>query len=261
MNSQADFARALFDPAASMPGGLTTWNRSDPAVRFAVYRNNVVLSLIDALVDTFPVVQELVGEEFFRAMAKVFVQSNRPRSRLMAYYGGAFPEFVASFAPAASLPYLADVARLEMARVHAYHSADASAVNVDQLQAALTDAQQLVSMRWVLHPSVHVIESSHAICSLWAAHQGLLDLTSVDPNLPQTTLVFRSALEVEILEIPAASARFVVALQGGQPLPEAASLAEAEAQAFDLSGTLALLIRLQLITDITNLNPSHEHTL
>lgn len=259
MSSQADFARALFDPVAGVPVGLTTWNGSDPALRFAVYRNNVVLSLIDALADSFPVVQELVGEEFFRAMAKVFVQSSPPRSRLMAYYGTAFPDFVAGFSPAAGLPYLVDVARLEIGRVLAYHAADASAVNVAQLQAVMADAQQLVSMRWVLHPSVQVIRSRHAICSLWAAHQGLFELSTVDPETAQSALIFRNTLEVEILEIPAASARFAAALQAGQTLAEAASPAEAEDSAFDLSETLALLIRLQLISDITKQDASHEH--
>lgn len=260
MNSQADFARALFDPRAPLPSGLTSWNGSDPALRFAVYRNNVILSLIDALADTFPVVQELVGEEFFRTMGKVFVQSNPPRSRLMARYGDTFADFVAAFAPAAALPYLADMARLEIARVQAYHAADAGAVEPDRLTAVLVDTQQLMSLRCSLHPSVQVIGSKHAICSLWTAHQGLLELSSVDPETAQSALVFRNALEVEILEIPAASAHFVAALQRGQTLPVAASLAETTDQAFDLAATLARLIRLQLISDINTEAPSHEHT-
>lgn len=260
MNSQADFARALFDPAASVPAGLSTWNGSDPALRFAVYRNNVVLSLTDALADTFPVLQELVGEEFFRAMAKVFVQSNPPRSRLMAFYGNAFADFVADFPPATALPYLSDVARLEVARVQAYHAADVSAIEPDQLQAVLADAQQLVSVQWVLHPSVQVIQSSHAICSLWAAHHGLLDLTTVDPDVPQSALIFRNALEVELFELPTGSAAFVRALQRGHALPEAAGVAEASDPGFDLAATLAQLIRLQLITHINTKAPSHDHT-
>ena len=70
--AQSAFADALLDPARPCPPGLRTWNGSDPARRLAVYRNNVVSSLIDALADTFPVVQRLVGTEFFRAMAGVF---------------------------------------------------------------------------------------------------------------------------------------------------------------------------------------------
>ena len=74
VGSQAAFAAALLYPARPCPPGLHAWNGSDPAARLAVYRNNVVSSLIDALADTFPVVQQLVGEEFFRAMAGVFAR-------------------------------------------------------------------------------------------------------------------------------------------------------------------------------------------
>lgn len=88
MSVQSALAAALLDPDAPCPVGLTAWNGSDPARRFAVYRNNVVVSLIDALAATFPVTLELVGEEFFRAMAGVFVRAVPPTSALLAEYGG-----------------------------------------------------------------------------------------------------------------------------------------------------------------------------
>lgn len=88
-------------------------NGSDPTARLAVYRNNVVGSLIDALADAFPVAQQLVGVAFFRAMAGVFARQAPPRSRILAHYGEGFAEFIEGFEPARSVPYLADVARLE----------------------------------------------------------------------------------------------------------------------------------------------------
>ena len=251
MMGQTAFAQALFDPQRACPNGLKTWNGSDPESRFAVYRNNVVVSLIDALADTFPVTQELVGEEFFRAMAGVFVRAQPPRSRLMAYYGESFADFIASFAPAASVPYLADVARLEMAWVRAYHAADMPPLNPEALPAALADPQQLLSLRLSLHPSVQVIESAFAIFSLWAAHRGALSIAAVDPALAQTVLVFRNGLDVETLELAAGAGLFVKALQQGQALLVVAQAASSAHEAFDLADTLALLIRLQLITRLT----------
>lgn len=96
MSSQTDFAMALLDPALPYPAGLKTWNGSDPSVRYAVYRNNVANSLIDALADTFPVVEQLVGTDFFRAMAHCYVRQSPPVSRLLVRYGENFPNFVAS---------------------------------------------------------------------------------------------------------------------------------------------------------------------
>jgi len=260
MNSQTAFANALLDPELPCPGGLTTWNGSDPATRFAVYRNNVMVSLIDALADTYPVVQELVGEEFFRAMARVFAQANPPRSRVMAYYGHDFADFLAAFPPATSVPYLADVARLEMARVRAYHAADVPPIQPETLQVALTKPEQLMSLRLVLHPSVQVIASPFAIFSLWAAHQGVLCISSVDPEQAQTALVFRDALDVDTLEITVGISKFVRALQSGLTLFDAAGAASSADPEFDLSHALAMLLRLQLISHLTTTDEYHEHT-
>ena len=128
MSSQTAFATALLDVQLPCPDGLCSANGADPASRFAVYRNNVQSSLINALADSYPVVMQLVGVEFFRAMAAIFVQTQPPHSPLMSCYGEGFVDFIAGFEPAASVPYLADVARLEGLRTRAYHAADASPI-------------------------------------------------------------------------------------------------------------------------------------
>jgi uncharacterized protein (UPF0276 family) len=91
------FAETLLDPRAPIPAGLRTWNGSDPARRFDVHRNNVVTSLTAALAATFPVVLELVGADFFQAMAREFVRAAPPASPVLAEYGEAFADFVAGF--------------------------------------------------------------------------------------------------------------------------------------------------------------------
>ncbi|MBE0473238.1 DUF2063 domain-containing protein [Rhodoferax sp.] len=250
MSTQTAFAQALLSADLPCPTGLSTWNDSDPSLRFAVYRNNVMVSLIDALADTYPVVQTLVGEEFFRAMARVFAGNNPPRSAVMAYYGRDFADFVAAFPPAASVPYLADVARLEMARVMAYHAADAVPIQPQVLQAALTDPEQLLSLQLVLHPSVHVIESSFAIFSVWAAHQDAQSALAVNPDVAQTALVYRAGLDVDTMEISAGAGIFVNTLLAEQTLAEAAQAASRADPEFDLTKVLGLLLRLQIITHL-----------
>lgn len=250
MNSQTAFAQALLDAQLPTPSGLVTCNDSDPTPRFAVYRNNVMVSLIDALADTYPVVQTLVGEAFFHAMAREFAQKHPPRSAVMAYYGRDFADFVAGFPPAASVPYLADVARLEMARVLAYHAADVAAIEPQTLQAALADVQQLLSLQLVLHPAVQVIASSFAIVSIWSSHQGAEPALEVDPDVAQTALVYRAGLTVDTLELAAGVGMFVQALLAGQTLADAAQAASDIDPAFDLTQALTLLLRLQLITHL-----------
>lgn len=241
--SQTGFAAALLDPDLPYPPGLRAWNGSDPGRRFAVYRNNVVSSLIDALADTFAVTQQLVGIEFFRAMAGVFVRQSPPRSRILALYGDAFAGFIADFAPAAALPYLADVARLEFARTLACHAGDAEAIADDALAQALADPEALAGLRFEWHPSLQVIASPHAVVSLWAAHQTDGEVGAVAIDHPEQALVLRDCLEVLVLPVDRASAAFVERTLNGAAFGSAAAEAAAADPAFDLGAALALMMR------------------
>jgi hypothetical protein len=244
--SFAAFAGALFDPQHSVPAGLHTWNGSDPDARLAVYRNNVVSSLVDALVDTFPVVQQLVGPEFFRAMAAVFVRQSPPRSRVLAHYGQAFPSFIAAFEPAQGLPYLADVARLEVARVAAYHAADADPVSDGMASLALSSGDRMGELQLVLHPSVGTLESPYAVVTLWAAHQAESstegDIAPVDVDVPESALILRSGLDALVLPAAAGEVAFVEAVRSDLNLGEAAARALAVVPNFDLTATLSHLL-------------------
>ncbi|MBU6261132.1 MAG: putative DNA-binding domain-containing protein [Burkholderiales bacterium] len=269
---QAEFASALLDPEQPCPGGLRAWNGSDPARRFAVHRNNVVGSLIDALADNFPVVQQLVGTEFFRAMAGLYVRRAPPRSCVLAGYGTDFPAFIDAFEPARGLPYLADMARLEAARVRAYHAADAepaSAASIAAVAAALAQGEPVGALRFACHPSLQALASRHAVVTLWAAHQdGAFEPIEIDR--PECALVLRAGLEVLVLPAPAGSTAFVAALQAGSGLGAAADAARAArvdaaaqgradetaqgpAPAFDLAAALALLLGHGAITAIQGL--------
>jgi len=253
--SQNAFAAALLDPELPAPAGLTAWNGSDPAQRFRVYRNNVIVSLIDALADNFAVTQELVGEDFFRAMARVYAYARPPQSRLMSFYGADFPDFIEGFPPAAGLPYLADVARLEYRRIVAYHAADVPGIGAEAVAAALADEAALPTLGVTLHPSLSVLSSASAVVSLWAAHQDVLDLATVAPDIPETALILRHGLEVEVLQIPAAAGAFLGKLQAGAGLGTAAAKAAGIDAEFDLVGLLGLLLQKSAITA---LNPSRS---
>jgi hypothetical protein len=252
-SAQAEFTAALLDPDRGIPDGLQTWNGSNPQARLAVYRNNIVSSLIDALADTFPVVQQLVGEEFFRAMAGVFVRQSLPRSKVLALYGQDFPQFVAQFEPAQSLPYLADVARLEAARVKAYNSADAEPVSSEAVGLALslgTHGDHTVDLRLVCHPSVCALASLHAVVSLWAAHQVEGEVQPVNVDAGECAVIVREGLNVLVLRAPYGAASFVAAIQQGQSLGDAARAAAIAAPAFDLTATLSLLLGHGALTSI-----------
>lgn len=250
MKLLAKFAAALLADQPTCPTGLTTWNGSDPAQRFAVYRNNVISSLIDALADTYPVTRQLVGDDFFRGMARDYARKHRPHSPVLAYYGDIFADFVDGYLPAASVPYLSAVARLEWSYVSAFHAADACSVTHEAIANLMADPNRLPNACFTLHPSVNVISSSYAIVSLWGAHQDLMSLSEVDPFVPESALVQRIGLSVDILRIAPGDQEFIARLRRREPLGEAVGAATSIDSAFDLADCLGLLIRSDAIVGI-----------
>jgi hypothetical protein len=252
MSTQADFSAALLDTRLPCPAGLCSANGADPASRFSVYRNNVQGSLINALADSYPVVQQLVGEEFFRGMAGIFIQQQPPHSPLMSRYGDGLADFIDAFEAAAEVPYLADVARLERLRTRAYHAADAATVSEQQISAALADPQTLAELDIPLHPSLHLLDSAYAVVSIWAAHQGEATLAGIDIHQGQHALVLRNTLEVEVFALDHGASVFIRHLLNHRPLLQAAQ----DSPPFDLPQTLALLIGHNAITDLnTKVSP------
>lgn len=252
MSTQQVFADALLAAEPVCPPDLTTWNGSAPEKRFAVYRNNVIISLIDALADSFPVTQELVGEQLFRGMARQFVRAEPPRSPVLALYGDGFAEFIAAFPAAAGLPYPAGVARLEMLRVHAWHAAAAEPLAAEQIGRLLDDAETLPEARFTLPPSVRVLRSRHAVVSLWTAHQSeSAALTQVDPAIAETARVRREGLDVKISAIAESAAVFIELPRQGMAFGYAAEQALRADTRFDLAATLGMLVRSGALASVT----------
>lgn len=251
MHLQSQFYDALLNPELKHPDTLVSWNGSDVQSRFDVYRNNVISSLIDALADTFPVTQDLVGVEFFRAMTLLYVKSNLPQSCVLSTYGASFPDFVTHFPPVTSLPYLADVARLEYAYVQTYHCRDTKPIDHNQISHLLTNVDQLTELSVCLRPAVYLLKSSFAVGSLWLAHQGNLDITQISPLSPENILLIRPSLDVGMLRLTNADAFFIEALKDGVNLAGATAIAISIDVNFNLSEILLLLLQHQLILSIS----------
>jgi hypothetical protein len=248
--SASTFVAALMDPALPPPPGIAIWNGSEPVRRFDIYRNNVVVSLIDALATTFPVTQALVGAEFFRAMARIYVGKSPPASRFLADYGTSFPDFIAQFPHTSELPYLADVAFLEHLRVVSYHAADATPLGAEVFSLLLADPEGLLDLRFELHPACRWQRSVHPIFSIWAAHQDAGDLRDIDLSIGEDVLIIRPLYDVRVVSLPPGAIELLDALSGGAPLASAIDCVYSAGVDFDLPRQLAGLIEHGLVIRI-----------
>lgn len=239
---QRDFAAALLDPGLPTPDGLVGPDGEPDPKRFAVYRNNVVVSLIEALADAFPAVHRIVGADFFRAMARAYVIIQPPRSPIMLDYGAGFPDFIRSFEPAAGLPYLDDVARIERAWTEAYHAPEASPIDPSAFSTVAPD--ELPAMQLELHPSLRLVRSQFPALTIWQMNIGDGVPAPVDLGSGgEDALIVRPAADVEVRLIPKGSLEFIRALSDGRPVLAALKEALTANCRFDLSANLSDLMR------------------
>ncbi|WP_071651562.1 MNIO family bufferin maturase, partial [Duganella phyllosphaerae] len=122
------FADALVAPDAAPPA-LSLWRpHQHNDHRLTLYRGNLAATATKALAAAYPVIAALVGHAFFGALARAYVRAQPSQDGDLNRFGAQLGDFLDDFPPAATLPYLADMARLEWAVHRAHYAADAAPV-------------------------------------------------------------------------------------------------------------------------------------
>jgi hypothetical protein len=179
--------------------------------RLKVYRNNVMGNVGNAVINNFPLIEKLVGREFLTVMARQYVLENPPQSGHLTFYGSDFDQFISTYEAAKDLPYLADVARLEIAINASYHAFDDEALSADDLAAI--PQSELENYNLKLRKSVFVMRSNYPLDDIRD-----LCLSSSEQNIDLTTggvalLVHRPELNVHVTKISDAEYEFLKALK------------------------------------------------
>ncbi len=241
--SQTDFTEGLLDAGRPAPEGLINPDGVPATKRYDVYRNNVAVSLSDALEAAFPVLRKLVGDDFFRALAGVYLRGYPPNSPLMMFYGEEMPKFLAGFEPVKHLPYLADIARLELAMRQSYHAADAPPIDSDALAKMAPDA--LMAVKFKFAPSLQLIKSDYPIHAIYLANT---QANAPKPVMkPENVLVTRPEFDPQIHLLSDADQICLNDLLQNQPLGVALTNA---GDALDLGALLGLLLGQGAITQL-----------
>lgn len=217
---QAAFAAHVVGVDRADLAGAVMGDSMSAEARLRVYRHHVAHSLGSTLAATFSTVHALVGEAFFRGMAQGFIGQSLPAQPVLAEYGADFPAFVAGYEPAASLPYLADIARLDWALNVAFHSPVAEGVSL--------------------------ISSHYPLDRIWAAAQPDAPADTVDlGDGGADLLVLRRSDDAAFIVLTSGEAALIAALIDGRSLEEAAEQASQAEPTFDLSTAFARLPGLE----------------
>ncbi|WP_171098254.1 DNA-binding domain-containing protein [Ruegeria sp. HKCCD7255] len=244
--SQSSFRSALLDATQPVPQGLLDAQAQPAGRRFSVYRNNVAVSLTEAMHQAFPVITKLLGTQNMDGLAGIFLRQHPPTSPLMMFYGEEFPSFLAGMQQLSHLGYLPDVARLELALRRSYHAADAQPIPAEALAI---DPEDLMRAKLGLAPSLEVLISDWPVHAIWAFN------TQPDAPKPQAggqdILITRLDYDPQPHVLPPGGADWINRLQDGQTIGQAYEATAAETSEFDLGTTLALLLQGEAITSVT----------
>ena len=242
---QTAFRAALLDATRPVPDGLSDGQNRPAGRRYNVYRNNIAVSLGEALTTGFPVIAKLLGAQNFDGIAAIYLRAHPPQSPLMMQYGQDFPDFLAGFAPLAHLGYLADVARLELALRASYHAADAQAIDPAVLQTIAPET--LMAAHITLAPAVRLLRSDWPIYDIW--RYNTQDNAPKPQAGAQDVLVTRPEFDPEPHLLPAGGAAWITALND-HTFGDAHDIALNTHADFDLGAALGLLIRGHAVTGI-----------
>jgi hypothetical protein len=235
-SSTGAFVAGLLKPDVPVPATVM----GGAAKRYAVYRNNVTISLIRAMESNFPVVRRLLGAQYFAGLAREFVQGHPPQSPLMFHYGDAFADYLMSQEDLAEFPYLHDIAKLEQQMRLAYHEADAPCLMTNMLTEVPEEA--LMQSTFLPHPAMALVRSAFAIHTIHAANQGDNTTPVVDITESQSVLVTRPLHDIVLHRLDEAHFAFFEALNSGVPFGSAAEAAFEVDGSFDLTSAISLLL-------------------
>jgi hypothetical protein len=169
---QAAFFGAITSPAgASTPRGLRTAitgdERLDADGRLAVYARMYAARLVDVLFEDYPRVAAVVGADDFANVARAYVAAHPSTHPSLRWFGSDFAASLAAWIgrddtrPA----FLADLARLEWARLAVFDAPDATPLAAAALHDVPPEAWATLRLRLV--PALEVLRTGWPVHRIW----------------------------------------------------------------------------------------------
>jgi hypothetical protein len=219
----------------------------DSAERLAIYRNNFLISLGEALKANFPVTLQLLGAEFFEQAARRFVLAQPPQRPCQFEYGAGLADYLRDLPHLATRPYIVDVARFEFARIAAYNAPVEPAVTPEALVGLSPERLETLPIRRARHAVIIAVRAP--VLALWQAHQvPEPDFAGIDMAArPHALLVCRPEQALMYQELDLSASAFLLAAEQVTSLGVAAAQCGA-ADDTTLGRIVALALQLKLLT-------------
>ncbi|MDO6691988.1 DNA-binding domain-containing protein [Aliiglaciecola sp. 3_MG-2023] len=215
--------------------------------RLAVYRNTFISSCIDALQRKYPSSEKLLGEDFFKTLAREFCILTPPTTPVLGEYGETFPEYLREILVQhhPELEYTWDICKLDRAWHQAYFADEKSPLSQTDIEALVDDIE---TKSLSLHPSVQLVQIDWTVTNLWSQlRESNVNEKIAIANQPENILLWRNNGSILHRVISKPESLFIANIYVGKPLGESAEIAMQSGE-IDISDTFSQLLLNNLLT-------------
>jgi hypothetical protein len=245
---QQAFGHGLLCTEAARIAPFVVANGIEPAARVQIYRNNVREGFLATLRATYPVLERLVGEQYFRQLGLEYHRHCPSPSGNLHHVGQRLPGFLAEKFAGTPYDYFHDLARLEWAIQEVLVAADAGWLDLARLQPVTTD--DYGKLVFHLHPATAFVTSVFPVLSIWQAnqpsadHEAAIDLRSGAEHV----LLLRTDDALELRRLTPPELAFLASIAAGRTLEQAVAEATAEGT-IDIAAALRQYVAAGAIVD------------
>lgn len=238
---QLRFVAALYEHNEAIVSAQLDEGTPSAAARLGVYRNNLREGFIKALALEFPVVEKLVGSDFFRQTALDFQLQHPSRSGDLAHVGAPFADYLRTHFADGEYGWLPDIAALEWALQCVAVAPDSEPLPVARLDEIPPGRYE--DLVFEPAPATRLVESRFPIVRIWQTNQpgAAQETVHLDAGADHV-LVRRRGDELEFVRLSAADFTFARMLARRTPLGLATDASLAVDAAFDLGRALRALM-------------------
>lgn len=218
-----------------------------PSEFMSIYKNNIAVTLLQALKSTYPLVNKLLGNDFFICMAKGYIQKYPSRSGNLSDYGEYFSEYLSNQPSLSTLDYVFEVAQFEWICNSLFAVTDHPPLDKNKL--ASFQKEKYDDICFVLNSAARLIQCRYPLIKIIELCQNeQADNINLEKDV-SNLLILRCEFEMMLFLLTNAEFTFLTALDNNQTLSNALNLAIAMDANFKLDEKLPFWIENKTIVD------------
>ena len=214
-----------------------------------VYRNGYLKTCTDALAASYPVVRSLLGDDYFRTLARAYVEAYPPTAGTLVGYGSHFAEFLGSRSDEHGLAYLSDAAAIDAAWLASHFAKDVVALAPADVESISAKGIDISTVRVKLTPPTQLVRLHYHVVEIWARirAQGALSSSVTLSAGDNLAMVWRLDGQIHIRALDPGESAFLATLAGVATLKTAADSAFEVDASFDVATTFAALLQNRIL--------------